>query len=71
MMRFESTIAACRAYRAMPIALECDIAALRDMLVTVTGARRFTVSGPDKRVTVKATGELLGYILRGNDHDQV
>lgn len=64
-MRFESTISACRAYRGIPLAIECDFTALREILVTVTGARRFTLSGIDGCVTVKSTGEILGYVLRG------
>ena len=62
-MRFESTIAACRAYPAMPLQINGTLEELRGALIGATGAMRFHVRGHDRRVTIGATGELIGYLV--------
>lgn len=59
-MRFESTIAACWKYRAMPLQIEGDIATIRHGLINATGAMRFSVRGFDRIVSIAATGEVIG-----------
>lgn len=64
MIRFESTIAACHKYKAMPVEIEGDLPLLRERLRNATGANRFSVRGSDRQVTITATGELIGYICK-------
>lgn len=63
-IKFGATIAACRKYAGMPCEFEGTIDALRSVLINATGAMHFSVRGYDRRVTVRATGELIGYIDR-------
>ena len=61
-MKFQSTVQACRKYRAMPLEIIGALPDLRAQLVYITGARHFQVRGHESRVTIAATGELIGYI---------
>lgn len=63
-MTFESTVAACQRYPALPLAFTGTQSELRHMLVNATGAMRFEVRGAERIVTIGASGELLGYIVK-------